>query len=235
MSDWKDVVNPPCVVLCGGKGTRFAAEQGHKSMAEVEGMPIIHHVIEYWSQLTNDFIFVVKHGKEPLVKYIETLPIKSRFVEPKELKGIADGLSYASPYIDGPFFMVLGDCFYSGEFELPDKMRMGLGVVTDHSMDKIKENYSVIIEGGRIKRLVEKPKKPENSICGTGFYFLQKEVFEYIEVAKRECGQNELGITEVLQGLINQGEEVYPVYMNGLYVNVNRRSDVDYILESLSE
>ena len=53
--------NVKCVILCGGRGTRFLplSLKKQKGMIEVNGKPILWHVIEYWRQFTNDFIFVV--------------------------------------------------------------------------------------------------------------------------------------------------------------------------------
>ena len=89
----------PCVVMCGGKSSRFAAAGAHKSMVSVQGAPLLGHVLEYWRAFADDFIFVVKNGKESVIEFVRETQIKARFAEPDSLRGIADGLRYVEPLI----------------------------------------------------------------------------------------------------------------------------------------
>src|SRR5688572_14210628 len=105
-ADWKgDGIQ--CVMMCGGGSTRFAQDGEHKSMAELQGRPLLHHVVSYWRQYTDRFVFVVKHGKDAVIDYARrTLP-DPRFVEPTALRGIADGLLSAEPLVGERFIVVL--------------------------------------------------------------------------------------------------------------------------------
>lgn len=218
--------------MCGGKSTRFGSS-GHKSGTEVQGRPLLAHVIEYWQEYADDFIFIVKHGKEELVDYIKSLPIRSEFVEPERLGGIADGLSYAEPFIDGPFIMVLGDCFCHGEFDFNRNFDYGIGVVESHP-EQIKMNYSVEVgDDGLIKFVKEKPEIILNNLCGTGFYFFQKEIFDYIRKTPPSKRTGELEITDTLETLLGENIELTAVKLNGSYVNVTTPQDLDTVREAL--
>jgi len=222
-----------CVMMCGGKGTRFGPTKGHKSFADVNGAPLISHVINYWRQFTDDFVFVVKHGKDVMVDYISTLPIKAQFVEPGELKGIADGLSYARPYIDSPFVMVLGDCFCAGRFDFPADMEWGIGVLPNATDAQMHRNYAVFSEAGRVTEVEEKPQVIRNHDCGMGFYFLQPDIFDYIPKTAPSARTGELEITDVLQTLVDHDVDLKAVMLEGNYVNVTTPDDLALVAEAL--
>lgn len=229
----KDGKPPRCVVMAGGRSSRFQSVGTHKSMAIVKGMPVIHHVIDYWRNLTDDFVFVVKNGKDQLIDFVRTLPIRSEFVEPSALRGIADGLSFAEEKVDGPFVVVLGDCFCAGRFEFPDRLVYGIGVQQNAQADEIRRNYAVCVRDGRVASVVEKPVDIRNDLCGMGFYFFQPDVFDYIRMTgpSRRTGERE--ITDVLQTLVDHGVELQAVPFNGTYINVNTPEDLERIAAAL--
>ncbi|MEW6676505.1 MAG: sugar phosphate nucleotidyltransferase [Pseudomonadota bacterium] len=226
---------PRCVVMAGGRSSRFAEIGCHKSMAQVRGMPIISHVIDYWKNYTDDFVFVVKNGKEQLTEYVNTLPIRAQFVEPEALRGIADGLSYVAPLVDGPFIMVLGDCFCSGQFEIPPDLRYGILVQRQAEAESIRRNYAVEVQDGLVTRLVEKPTDLSNDYCGMGFYYFQPDIFDYIAKTAPSQRSGEKEITDVLQTLVDHGQPLHAMMFDGVYVNVNTPPDLDLVAAALPD
>ena len=218
-----------CVVMCGGRSSRFARGSTHKSMAAVGGVPLLRYVVDYWRAYTEDFIFVVKNGKADVMEYVATLPITAEFVEPTELRGIADGLTYVEPLIDGPFIMVLGDCFCSGRFDLSAPFEFGIGVLDDVPLEVIRRNYAVTLDERRVTGLEEKPLEPPNALCGLGFYFFQPAVFDYVRMTAPSSRSGEIEITDVLQTMVDQGVDLRAVMLDGAYVNVNKAEDLEYI------
>ena len=235
LTNWSNGREYSCVVMCGGAGTRFATSSSgkHKSMASVKGMPVIGHVIDYWSRMTKDFVFVVKHGKEPLMEYVKTLPISSTFVEPVALRGIADGLTYVRPHVSGPFITVLGDCFCRGQFDLSEPFGYGIGVLPNADPATIKNNYAVPLRQGLVTSVEEKPATVKNSFCGTGFYFFQPDVFDFIQRTRPSERSGELEITDVLATIIASGTPLKAVRLEGHYINVNRPDHLQQISELL--
>jgi len=217
-----------CVILCGGKGTRLMplSLARQKTLIEVKSKPIISYVIDYWQDFVDEFIFVVKFKKESLMDYINTLGIKATFVEPEELNGIADGISYVEKLIDDKFVVVLGDCIVKGEFNFPDNMEQGVGVWQTSSEADIKQSYSVEIEDNLVKKVVEKPKELFNDLCGLGFYFFDRRVFEYIRQMQPSALRNEKEITDCIGNMISAGEEISPVYLDGQYINISCIDDL---------
>lgn len=148
-----------CVVLCGGKGSRlFPLTIRHqKSMLPVLGRPILQHVIDFWRQWADRFVFVVKHRKLEVEEYVDSLDLRAQCVEPEELTGIADGIYRARELVGEHFIVVLGDCICSGTLRFPTQMDQGIVVWrTDHAED-IRRSYSVELDGELVRRVVEKP------------------------------------------------------------------------------
>ncbi len=222
--------NMTCVILCAGQGTRLLEglhedDKVAKTMVEVAGKPLISHVIDYWKDFVHEFIFVVNFQKEKLIEYVNTLPIESKFVEQKELKGIAYALSLTEGLVTDNFIMALGDCIIRGEFDFPQDMKMGVGVWRTDREEDIRRNYSVEVEGDRIVRVVEKPKVPVNDFCGMGYYFFNKKVFDYIRPPHSQSVV-EIEIHDSIQQIINGGDKVSPVFFSGEYLNVTYVDDL---------
>lgn len=215
------------VVMAGGRSSRFAAIGMHKSMAPVRGMPVIGHVIDYWRRHADEFVFVVKNGKDDLRAYVETLDIHAHFVEPEALRGIANGLLAAQPLVDEPFIMVLGDCFCRGEFAAVPGFAGGhaIGVQRGAAASETRRNYSVEVAGDRVVRVVEKPAVVPNDLCGTGFYFFQPDVFDAIHATPRSTRTGEHEITDVLQTLADT-RALTPLWFDGVYININTPEDL---------
>ncbi|MFZ2956937.1 MAG: nucleotidyltransferase family protein [Candidatus Ozemobacteraceae bacterium] len=227
------------VVLCGGSGTRLwpLTLEKQKAMLPVSGVPLIRHIVDFWLPFCRNAIYVVKHGKEELTAYLETLPLDARFVEPRELRGIANGLSYVRPFVRKHFIVVLGDCLCRGVFAFPPAFALGVGVKAQAPLKDIQHSYSVEIasDTGLLSRVVEKPKNPPNDLCGLGFYFFDMRVFSYIENTHPSALRNEIEITDVIENMIRGGEPVSPVPFSGRYVNVTYPDDLEIAADILTE
>jgi glucose-1-phosphate thymidylyltransferase len=230
---WGANSNIPCVIMCGGKGTRFGDVSKHKSLTPILGTPILGHVINYWSQFTNNFIFVVKHGRQSVEEYVATLKIEATFVEPEKLTGIASGLLTVEPHIDSQFFMVLGDCFCAGSFDFSQSFEYGIGVSPGSSEEHIKRSYAVFLDGTKVINVEEDPIEVKNDLCGMGHYFFQADIFDYIRKTKISKRSGELEITDTLQTIIDSGRELHAVTFNGTYANINTPQDMAYAEKAL--
>jgi bifunctional UDP-N-acetylglucosamine pyrophosphorylase/glucosamine-1-phosphate N-acetyltransferase len=221
--------------MCGGRGSRFAAQGRHKSMTMVAGEPLLGHVVDYWRAFTDNFVFVVKNGRESVVDFASGLPIRAQFVEPDRLAGIADGLAHVEPHVDGPFIVVLGDCFCAGRFDAVAPFRYGIGVQRNARPEHIRRNYAVSVDGGRVTGVQEKPQDLVNDLCGMGFYFLQPDVFRHIRATRASERTGELEITDVVQTIVDAGEDLRALMFDGCYVNANspeHLAEIELALES---
>ena len=105
-------------------------------------------------------------------------------------------------------------------------MVQGVGVWETANLEDIKQSYSVDIRDGILSRVEEKPGQVKNNLCGLGFYFFDRRVFGYIERARPSSLRGEVEITDTIQDMINGGEEISPVYLDGDYLNVTFPEDL---------
>lgn len=224
----KNIKNLTCVVLCAGRGIRILpySETIPKVMIKIKNKPILGYVIDYWKKYTNNFIFVVGYKKEHVINYVLSLPIQAQFIEQKQLRGIADAISYVEDFVSDNFIVVLGDCLYYGQFNIPDDIKQGVGVWKTNDVNFIKQNYSIKNKGDVICKVCEKPKIIINNLCGMGVYLFNKKVFDYIKNTKPSELRNEVEITDTIQNMINNGEEIRPIFFKGKYLNVTYSYDL---------
>ena len=50
-------------------------------------------------------------------------------------------------------------------------MKQGVGIHKTDDKEYIKRNYSAVIQKNQLIKVVEKPKKVPNNLCGMGIYF----------------------------------------------------------------
>jgi len=222
-----------CVILCGGKGSRAypLTLEKQKAMITVYERPILQYIIDYWSAFVSHFIFVVKYKKEEIIQYVSSLSIHASFAEPDELRGIANGLLCVEKLVRDQFIVVLGDCLCKGSFQLPPTFETGVGVYETNCPDDIRRSYSVEISEEKIFRVVEKPKLLPNNLCGMGYYFLDRSVFDYIIKTPPSSLRNEVEITDVLQNMIDDGKILSAFPFTGEYLNVTFPDDYKRALE----
>jgi glucose-1-phosphate thymidylyltransferase len=218
-----------CVILCAGRGKRMEPNSSvrPKVLEEVGGRPAIAHVIDYWTRFADEFVFIVGYRKEMVIEYASSLPIKSRFIEQGEPKGIAHAIMQAEGAVSDRFVVALGDCLCKGEFIFPQAMDQGVGVWKTANEKDITQSYSIELDGPFLKRVKEKPSVVENNLCGMGFYFFRKKVFDYIRETPPSALRNEVEITDVIQRMIDSGEEIRPLWFDGEYINITFPDDVE--------
>lgn len=231
---WKindgETCKKPVVILCAGEGRRLLdiGREIPKAMVLVNNKPLISYVINYWSKFASSFIFVVGYKKEQLIKYIQsTNPVVPfSFVEQEKPKGIAHAIKCAKPGLNGDFIVALSDCLCIGDFIFPEIFSQGVGVWETVNESYIRQSYSVELGSGRIARVTEKPKILVNNLCGLGYYFFGSRVFDYIELTPPSQLRNEVEITDVIQKMIESGEEIKPLHFKGAYLNITSPEDI---------
>jgi len=234
---WIDYRGLKCVVLCAGEGRRIRPESSEKPKVIIglRNKPLLGYVVDYWRRYTQDFIFVVGYEKEQVIEFASQLPINSQFVEQKELKGIAQAVMCVRELVSERFIVVLGDCLCHGSFDFTPNMEQGIGVWQTDDIEAIKHSYSLDIKDDFVRHVKEKPEQVSNNLCGMGFYFFHKRLFDYIKLTKPSPLRGEVEITDTIQNMIDGGEKITPVFFRGNYLNVTYPEDVvkaEKLLES---
>jgi NDP-sugar pyrophosphorylase family protein len=234
---FKNKAKTSCIILCGGKGTRFMplSIDKQKGMIEVAGKPILGHIIDYWKQYCSEFIFIVSYKKEDIIAYAKKLGINAKFIEETEIKGIANAITLAKDSVSDNFVVVLGDCICKGKFEFPKNMEMGFGVCITDNDDDIRRSFSVETKGNFVTKVVEKPQVLPNNYCGMGFYFFNRNIFRYIKETPQSKINGLVQITDCLQTAINNNVKMSPVFFYGDYLNMTNVYDIERAEKILKE
>ena len=211
-----------CIIPCAGESSRMLHIPKH--LVQVAGKPLIAHIIDAWKDSVDSFIFILKRNSSYMWEY---LPENSAVVFQDEPKGLADAILRAEPYVDGRFMVALGDCIYKGTFE-EKAFGLGVGVWKTKDAKEIRKNYLVGISvyNGLINNFTEKPEVelPWGN-CGMGIYFLDSRIFSYIRRYEGSRGGGDF--TFILKTMIDNGEEIHPVYFHGHYINVGSPEDLE--------
>ncbi len=207
-----------CVIPCAGESSRMSHVPKH--LIQIKGKPLLLHIIDMWKDHVDGFVFVLKRSATYLWEY---LPKNSIVVFQDEPKGLADAILQAEGCIDGRFIVNLSDCVLSGKFA-DKKFELGIGVWKVVNEEYWKSYAVQTNADGLVLKVIEKPKSIVG-YCGMGTYFLDTRVFDYIRKAAVSPSGGDF--TEVLQGMIDAGEKITPVWFEGKYINVTYPEDIE--------
>ncbi|HEX2866449.1 MAG TPA: sugar phosphate nucleotidyltransferase [Ignavibacteriales bacterium] len=194
-----------------------------KVLLNVGGKPIIGHIIDkILSEDIRKATFVIGHLGEMIKDYVcDTYPeLKADFVEQKEMLGLGHAIYTAVPtFDDKEIFIILGDTIFDVDLKhvLRNKQTaLGVKTVEDPSRFGV-----AVCEGGRIIRLVEKPKTLVSKLALVGLYYIsdaEKLVGSLNELIRRDLRtKGELQLTDALQIMIESGENVSTFPVEGWY------------------
>ena len=204
------------VILAGGKGTRLGelTRVTNKHLLPVGREPMIFHPVHKLTEAGIDEILVVT-GVEHMGDVVTLLgsgkDFRCRFTYKvqDEAGGIAQALGLAECFAgQDPMCVILGDNIF--EDPIASFVRAfgdqggGARLVLKQVHDP--QRYGVAeVEGSRVVRIVEKPKKPRSDLAVVGVYFYDSEVFAIIRTLKPSA-RGELEITDVNNQYLRAGK-----------------------------
>lgn len=223
------------LILSGGKGTRLRplTHTRAKQLIPVANKPILFYGIESFCQAgITDLGIVVGDTADEVKSAVgsgKKFGAKVTYIHQDEPLGLAHAVKISRDYIqDSPFVMFLGDnLIKSGISELVKRFKkrrpnaMILLAQVDHP-----ERFGVAeLEGDKVVRLQEKPKKPRSNLALVGVYMFDRLVFEAVEAIK-PSPRGELEITDAIQWLVDQGRKVEPHLVEGWWKDTGRVEDL---------
>lgn len=155
------------VILAAGRGTRLRpiTESRSKAMVPVLGRPLIELAIQ--SLVANglrDFIIVRSPTDGDIVAHFDALSstdLSFRFVVQEQRLGTAAALALAAPLIDGPFAVwacdSIVDAVHVGDLLAAAAEADAVLSLLDVDRAKVSKSAAVVIDGRRVRRIVEKP------------------------------------------------------------------------------
>ncbi|WP_022761355.1 glucose-1-phosphate cytidylyltransferase [Butyrivibrio sp. AD3002] len=218
------------VLLAGGEGTRFSEESGYKPkpMIEVGGMPIIWHIMKYYSHFGyNEFVICAGYKQHIIKKWFgdyflytsdvtydlaDTYSIEFHDIhrEPWKVTVVDTGLKTMTggrlkriqKYIgDEPFMMTYGDGVCDVNIDKLVEFHKGHGRIATLTSVMLDQEKGVldIAENNSVRAFREKRITDARPI-NAGYMVLQPDVFKYIE------GDSTVFEKDVLERLAGLGE-----------------------------
>lgn len=210
------------VVLAAGEGIRLRplTLTRPKHLIPVGGKPLLEHVLlSIKSAGINEALIVVHYMAEQIKQRFgdgSKLGMKVEYAFQTEVRGTADAVSPAEPYVKGDFLLVYGDLLVTSnvvkivlQSHEKGKTPATMAVVPVRHP----EHYGVVkLAGSQVTDIVEKPPLGEalTNLANAGIYVLSTEIFERIRQTS-PSPRGEYEITDSLRLLIQSEQPVAAV------------------------
>jgi len=210
------------VILAGGLGTRLdpLTRVTNKHLLPVYDRPMIFYPL--WTLINagiqeilivtggnnaGDFLCLLGNGSEFGLKHLN-------YTYQQGEGGIAAALSLAEHFADGgKVCVILGDNLIERNIQRAAQafrsQPRGAKILLKQVPDPQRFGVAVL-NGKRVARIIEKPKRPPSRYAVTGIYFYDAAVFDYVRTLK-PSRRGELEITDVNNRYIEAGRMTYEV------------------------
>ncbi len=203
------------IVLAGGTGSRLfpLTKVTNKHLLPVGQEPMIFYPVKKLIEAGADEILIVT-GVDHMGDVVNLLGSGKEFgcrftyKVQDEAGGIAQALGLAENFVGKDLCcVILGDNIFESSIasfaaafrEQARGARLLLKQVHDPQRYGVAE-----VEGGKVVRIVEKPKEPKSDLAVVGVYFYDADVFSVIRTLK-PSGRGELEITDVNNHYLRTG------------------------------
>lgn len=229
------------LIPAAGKGVRARPYTSlvPKGMLHINGRPNLEKII---CQMRDDMgiedIYITVGYLSAVIKeYFQDgarFGVRLHYIDNSELdKGLAWSILLAGKNLSVPCCVMLSDECYIGSNhkELLDfPYDTGLATCSVMSADDakmIQRNYSIVRDGNRTRRLIEKPEVLENNLLGLGTFILTPDFFPLLTEAFARSEKNYVEFVTFLDSLCDCEPGVLCFEMKGTYVNINDRDSLN--------
>jgi len=219
-------------VFAAGKGMRLEplTSRRPKHLLPVAGAPLIEHTLRSLKSAgVIDVLIVVHHMKEQIQSCLgngSRLGLRLEYADQGGVFGTADALSLGRGFVgNDPFLVVYGDLALhpSVAKEVVGAFKPKLdGVIAGVDLPDSSEYGVMEVERGRLKRVVEKPRRGSAGTINGGIYVFKPEIFEFAaKTPKSERGEREL--TTTVNMAVGEGFRMGVLNVKGeMWVDVGR-------------
>jgi len=210
------------VILAGGLGTRMSplTKITNKHLLPIYDKPMIYYPLRSLVQAgitdilivtggphAGDFLRLLGNGSEFGLKHLN-------YTYQEGEGGIAAALRLAEYFCGGePVCVFLGDNIIEGSIKEAvqeyKRQKKGAKILLKEVPDPERFGVAEIVKG-KVKRILEKPKRPLSNYAVIGIYFYDRRVFDIIKTLK-PSGRGELEITDVNNRYLEWGELSYSI------------------------
>jgi len=225
------------LILSGGKGTRLRplTHTRTKQLIPIAGKPNLFYALEDLLAAGIREIGIIL-SSETGDEVRAALGDGSRwgvhltYIVQEAPLGIAHAVKTAQPFLgESPFVLYLGDNLLSGGIkhlvaEYLETRPEAIVLLTPVE-DPRAFGVAVLNQAGQVVRLLEKPKDPPSNLVLVGVYLLGPAVHAIINRLE-PSGRGEYEITEAIQGLIENGQQVVAHQVRGWWKDTGRPEDL---------
>jgi len=223
------------LILSGGSGTRLRpiTHTSAKQLVPIANKPVLFYALEAVREAgITDIGIVVGDTKEEIKAAVgdgSQWQAKVTYIEQEAPLGLAHAVKVAKEFLqDSSFVMFLGDnlikegiCSLVEQFKTrKPNAQILLAKVKNPSQFGVAE-----LNGNKVIRLVEKPKKPVSDLALVGVYMFDKHIWEAVENIKPSW-RGELEITDAIQYLVDKGYQVEPHIIDGWWKDTGKLEDM---------
>lgn len=223
------------LVLAGGTGSRLRpiTFTAAKQLVPVANKPILFYGLEWIREAGIEDVGIVVGDTaaeiEAAVGDGSALGIRATYIRQSRPGGLAHAVKESRGFLgDDEFVMYLGDnLLRAGIKDIVEAFRRERpnAQVLLAKVPNPQEFGVAVVEGGRVVRLVEKPKEPPSDLALCGVYLFDRQVFESID-RLTPSPRGELEITDAIQGLIDRGLDVRMRLVEGWWKDTGKLEDL---------
>lgn len=211
-----------------------------KSLLEVDGVSLlVRNVTLLRDQIgVSRIVIVLGHFGECIREVLgngSRFGVAIEYVENRNLeRELPWSIALACQQIDGPACVVLADECYVGTnhrdlLAASDPQSLiTCALIHAENPRAVRNNYTVEMEGDQILRLHEKPTEVADLTMGTGTYLVSPEAQTRLIEAFGDGSDGPGDWSGWIDGLACGGASVRTFLLDGHYVNVNSRNDLNY-------
>ena len=224
------------LILSGGAGTRLRpiTHTSAKQLVPVANKPVLFYGIEALvaANITEIGIVIAPETGDEIRDAAgdgSAFGASITYIPQERPLGLAHAVLTAEDFLgDSPFVMYLGD----------NLLRDGINALVDAFREHEPEalilltrvpdpwHYGVAeLDGGRVTRLVEKPKDPPSDMALVGVYMFTPAIFQAAR-AIEPSWRDELEITDAIQQLIDGGNRVESHTVSGWWKDTGQLADM---------
>ena len=223
------------LILSGGKGTRLRpiTHTNAKQLVPVANKPVLFYGIEAIRECgITEIGIVVGDTAQEIQQAVgdgSAFGVRVTYIRQDAPLGLAHAVLVSEDYLRGePFVMYLGDNLILGGIrELVDEFRANAcdsQILLAHVADPTQFGVAEL-DGGKVVRLVEKPREPKSDLALVGVYMFADGIWDAVR-AIRPSRRGELEITDAIQWMVDAGRHVRSFVVRGWWKDTGKLEDM---------
>ncbi len=228
------------IILHGGSGTRLRplTYSGPKQLIPIANKPVSQYVLEDIISCGVAEVAIVLGGTfSELVREFygdgSRFGVKITYVQQDRPRGIAHAIGLCEDFVgEDDFVVYLGDNMLQGGIVSQAKKfhesKFDAMVLLKEVDEPSRFGVAQFDSGGRLVKLVEKPKEAPSRYAVVGVYFLRPSFFKSIGSLKPSW-RGELEVTDAIQCVIDKGMKVGHSIVDGWWFDTGKKDDILYV------